>query len=175
MRQNKSSIPTKLFAYEVYNEGNMLLGRDAEVELPTFTASTSELSGAGIMGTMDDPSPGLFGGMEVGLSFLTISESAVELYEPCAHTLTLRADQRSYETVDGILTDSGLKIVMRGVPKEFESGKAKAGEATGTKVKFELSYIKIEKDGFALIEVDKFNYVYVVNGKDYMAAVRANI
>lgn len=176
MHMSKTSIPSKLFDYNVYSEGNRLLGIDAEVELPTFTATTSELSGAGVMGSIDDPSPGLFGSMELGITFHAISEYATDIYTPRAHTLTLRANQSARETtIDGGLEHSALKIVMRGIPKEFASGKAKAGEPTGTAVKFELSYIKIERNGMVLIELDKFNYIYVVNGFDYMAEVRANI
>ena len=47
---NRSSIPTKLTDYNVYNEGECLIGIEAEVTLPELAAITSEIAGAGIAG-----------------------------------------------------------------------------------------------------------------------------
>ena len=42
---NRSSIPTKLTDYNVYNEGECLIGIEAEVTLPELAAVTSEIAG----------------------------------------------------------------------------------------------------------------------------------
>ena len=41
------------------------------------------------------------------------------------------------------------------------------------KVKLELTYIMIEVDGVQLLEVDKLNGIYKVNGNDMLAGVNS--
>jgi len=170
-----TGIPQKVVGYNIYNEGEKLMGRQAETELPNFEAMTTTLSGAGILGEMESPNTGHFGSMELPIAFRTLTEEAARLQEPRAHTLTLRADQDSYDVTGGVEKHRALKIVVRGFPKAFESGKLNSGNPTDTKVTLEISYIKIEHDGTTLIELDKFNYIFIVNGKDYLQEVRNNI
>lgn len=168
-------IPEKLVAYNLYNVGEKLIGSEAEVEMPSFESITNEISGTGILGTIESPTPGHFGSIAMAITFRTVSAEAATLNEPRAQTIMLRGDQNSYDSGGGEIRHRGLKVVARGMPKKFALGKAKAGESTGTSVELELSYIKVEDDGFVLIELDKYNYIYVVNGVDYMAEVRKNI
>lgn len=170
-----SLIPEKLVAYNLYNEGELLIGSEAEVELPSFEAVTAEIAGPGILGTIESPNVGHFGALTVSITFRTVSKDSAKLNTPPAHTLTLRADQNSYDTGAGEIRNRGLKVVLRGRTKKYEAGKMKAGETTGTKVEIGLEYIKIEEDGNVLLELDKYNYIYVVNGADYLAEVRKNI
>ena len=57
---NKGTIPTKLTDYNIYNEGEQLIGTNGEVTMPDLEAVTSEISGAGIAGTMGGPDTRLF-------------------------------------------------------------------------------------------------------------------
>lgn len=43
------------------------------------------------------------------------------------------------------------------------------------KVKLELTYLMIENDGQQIIEIDKLNGIYRVNGEDMLADVSALI
>ena len=52
------TIPTKINRYNVYNRGNRLLGMGDELTLPDFEPSSETVSGAGILGEIDDPTPG---------------------------------------------------------------------------------------------------------------------
>ena len=54
------TIPTKINKYNVYNQGNRLLGTGDEVTLPSFEASSETVSGAGVLGEFDDPTVGYF-------------------------------------------------------------------------------------------------------------------
>lgn len=168
------NIPEKLVAYNLYNVGEKLIGSEAEVEMPSFESITNEISGTGILGTIESPTPGHFGSIVMAITFRTVSAEAAKLNEPRAQQIMLRGDQNSYDSSGGKIMHRGLKVVARGMPKKFALGKAKAGESTGTSVELELTYIKVEDDGFVLIELDKYNYIYVVNGVDYMAEVRKN-
>lgn len=125
---NKGTISTKLTDYNIYNEGEMLIGTNGEVTLPDLEAVTSEIGGAGIAGTMEDPTPGYFGSLEIELKFRTVSEESSRLMIPQAHTLTLRAAQTKHDPATGTNSQEGLKVVCRGVPKSYSVGTFKQGE-----------------------------------------------
>lgn len=172
------NIPERLVGYNLYDtteKNEKLVGAQAEAELPSFEAITSQLSGAGILGEIENPNPGHFGSMTLPITFRTVSQESTKLFAPGSKSVTLRADQSSYDVAGGKILHRPLKVVVVGRAKSFETGKAKAGDPTDTKVTLEIIYIKIELDGFTLIELDKFNYIFVVNGVDYLADVRNNI
>lgn len=169
---NKGTISTKLTDYNIYNEGEMLIGTNGEVTLPDLEAVTSEIGGAGIAGTMEDPTPGYFGSLEIELKFRTVSEESIRLMIPQAHTLTLRAAQTKHDPATGTNRQEGLKVVCRGVPKSYSVGTFKQGEPTETTTKLELSYIKITRGSVVVLELDKFNHIFVVEGVDYMKEIR---
>lgn len=169
-----SVIPEKLIAYNVYNDAERLIGVDAEVELPAFEAITTTISGAGILGEVDSPNVGNFGSLKLALKFRTVSKEAAKLNEPKNQLVTLRADQGSYDVSEGKIGHSALKVVAKGIPTSFTAGTLKAGDPTGTQTTLEIYYIKITLDNETLLELDKYNYIYVVNGVDYLADVRKN-
>ena len=57
--------------------------------------------------------------------------------------------------------------------KGFSAGSVKAGSPTNSSVKLELTYYLIEADGKKLIELDKLNGRYKINGKDMLAKAAA--
>ena len=127
---SSKSIPTKLTDYNIYNDGEILIGTSGELTLPDLEAITSEISGAGIAGTIEDPTPGYFGSLEVGIKFRTVSEESSRLAIPQAHTLTARAAQTRHDPATGTNSQEGLKVVWRGVCKTYSIGTFKQGEST---------------------------------------------
>ncbi len=59
--------------------------------------------------------------------------------------------------------------------KKFNPGKVEKGEAMEATVTLELTYLMIEVDGQQLLEVDKLNGIYKVNGTDMLAGVNSLI
>lgn len=169
-----NNIPEKICGYNIYNEGEKLVGITSEVELPSFEAMTSTISGAGIMGEVESPNPGHFGSQKIDIGFRTVSVDAAKLYEPRGQTITLRADQSSYDVSNGVIGHQALRIILHGVPTAFKAGKLSAGNPTESLVTLELYYIKIELAGETIVELDKFNSIYVVNGIDWMSQIRDN-
>ena len=64
-----NTIPTKINRYNVYNKGNRLLGVGEEMTLPDFEPSSETVTGAGILGEIDDPTVGYFGNQELEIPF----------------------------------------------------------------------------------------------------------
>ena len=73
------NIPTKIAKYEVYKDGVKLIGRGEEMTLPSFETPTNTVSGAGILGEYEDPTPGYFNEQELPIPFRVMSKEAASL------------------------------------------------------------------------------------------------
>lgn len=166
-------IPEKVNDYNVYQDGNKMIGLAAEVELPSIKMKTSTIEGVGVGGEIDSPTIGQFESLETKLKFNTLYSSATDLMNPLnTVNLTLRAAQQVYDKTGGYAF-KGLRIVMGGRVKEFNPGTVKKGDAMDAETRLELTYYMIEVDGEQVVEVDKLNGVYKVNGSDMLAGIAA--
>ena len=57
--------------------------------------------------------------------------------------------------------------------KKFKPGKLKRAEGMEATVTLELTYILVEVDGTVMLEIDKLNQKYIVNGQDMLAGISA--
>jgi hypothetical protein len=88
--------------------------------------------------------------------------------------LTFRAAQQVYDKTGGYAF-KGLRVVEKGRVKKFKPGKLEKGESMEATVTLELTYILIENDGSPLVEIDKLNGIYNVNGEDMLKDIKALI
>lgn len=167
-------IPEKVVNFNVYDKGEKLVGLSSEVTLPNLENMTETVSGAGIMGEYDSPTIGHFGAISVDITFRTIYEKNFSLLDPRGKTLILRGSQQFNDSNKGLI-NRALKITMRGFPKGIDLGKMGIGTPTDTKIPLELTYIKIEEDNKILLEVDKINFIYIINGEDIMKELKNQI
>ncbi len=168
-------IPEKINAFNVYKQGNKLVGLSDEIKLPDFESLTETISGAGILGEIDSPTVGLFSGMEMEIPFRQLTKSIADLMNPLKGVdLTLRGSSQVTDSA-GNVSFEGIRVVVRGRNKSLTGGKFKQGAGTGSSVKLELTYCKIEIAGKDIIELDKLNCVYKVNGVDILSKVRSLI
>lgn len=166
------TIPTKINRYSVYNRADRLLGMGDEMTLPDFETSSETVSGAGILGEIDDPTVGYFSNQEVEIPFRVLDQEAVDMLDMTrAVQLTVRGAQQTTNT-EGDIEFRQLRVVIRGRSAKFSPGKLKAGSAMDTKITLTLLYILIELDGKSVLELDKLNEVYKVNGVDVLAKIK---
>ena len=59
------------------------------------------------------------------------------------------------------------------IVKKFKPGKLKRAEGMEATVTLELTYILVEVDGTVMLEIDKLNQKYIVNGQDMLAGISA--
>lgn len=166
------NIPTKVNRYNVYNEAERLLGVGEEMPLPDFESSSETVSGAGILGEIEDPTIGYFTNQEMDVPFRVLDQEAVDLLD---QTKTVRLTIRgATQTVDseGEIKFRSIRVVVRGRSKKFSPGKLKAGNGMDTGVGLTVLYILIEVDGKSVLELDKLNEVYKINGKDMLAKIK---
>ena len=146
-------------------------GVAASVTLPEINMKSSTVSGVGVSGEIDSPTIGQFESMEQEIQFNTLYSSAMDMLSPLSTVnLTFRAAQQVYDKTGGY-NFKGLRVVEMGRVKKFNPGKIEKGEAMEATVTLELTYIMVEVDGSVLLEADKLNGVYKVNGVDMLAGV----
>lgn len=166
------TIPEKVVNFNVYNDADKLVGVSNEITLPDFEAMTETVSGAGIAGEYESTTPGHFSSQTIEVSFRTISDSSFQFLKNRGQTLVLRAAQQSYDVTGGKTSIRPLKITIRGIPKSLSLGKVGVGTPTETAATIEILYIKIEENSRTLLELDKLNSIYIVDGDDLLEDVR---
>lgn len=169
-----ANIPEVINDFNVYSNGNKFIGISSSHTLPTFEAITETMSGAGVQGEYETSIVGNFSSMEQELSFRMLESDMFELMNPAqAVDITFRASQQSTVSSSGALDYKSMRVVERGRFKSFEPGKIERGKQMEAKLKFELFYILIEIEGKTVIEYDKLNSVFNVNGNDLLEKVRS--
>lgn len=167
-----STIPTKINKYNVYNEGERLLGMGDELTLPDFESSSETLSGAGILGEIDDPTVGYFANQEMDIPFRILDREAVDMLDMTkAVKLQIRGAQQTTDS-EGDIQFRSVRVVVRGRCKKFTPGKFKAGSPMDSGVTLSLLYILIELEGKSILELDKLNEVFKINGNDVLKKVK---
>lgn len=168
-------IPEKINDYNVYLDGDKMIGVAASATLPEVNMKTSTVAGVGVNGELDSPTIGQFESMEQEIQFNTLYSSAMDMLNPLSVVnLTFRAAQQVYDKTGGY-SFKGLRVVEMGRVKKMNPGKVEKGEAMEATVTMELTYLLIEVDGEQLVEIDKLNGVYKVKGVDMLAGVRSLI
>ena len=171
--KNTANIPEIINNFNVYNNGNVLIGVSGAVALPSFDAITETISGAGILGEYETGVVGQYGSMQQEVPFRVLDSDCFEIMDPTELVdLTFRASAQSTVKSTGALAYKGMRVVERGRLKSFNPGTLEMGKQMGSSVTLELLYILVEIDGVKKLEYDKLNSVFVVNDKDLLEKVR---
>ena len=103
-----NTIPTKINRYNVYNKGNRLLGVGEEMTLPDFEPSSETVTGAGILGEIDDPTVGYFSNQELEIPFRLLDKETADMMDMTkAVQLEIRGAQQTTNTEGDTTTTTG--------------------------------------------------------------------
>ena len=159
-----NTIPTKINRYNVYNKGNRLLGVGEEMTLPDFEPSSETVTGAGILG--------YFTNQELEIPFRLLDKETADMMDMTkAVQLEIRGAQQTTNT-EGDIEFRPMRVVVRGRGGKLTTGKVKAGSPMDTAITLTILYILIEVDSKTVVELDKLNEVYKVNGVDVLAKIK---
>lgn len=169
-------IPERTINYRVYDtrNGNAMIGI-ATVDLPDLEAMTDTVSGAGIAGEVDSPTLGHFGSMTLTINWRTITGDATRLNAQRVQELEFRASQQINDAARGELKTQAIRIVTRCTPKNLSMGSLEVSAASDSSSEFEVTYLKIFIENRETVELDKYNFKYVVNGEDFLKPVRRDL
>ena len=148
------------------------VGDYVKVTLPELKWKTTTLTGAGLMGDVDIPIPGMAEAMSAQVDLRNVGkENAPLLLLPGVRKLELRFN-RDAISADGTAIKAGTKIYLSGMSTGISPGAvARAATMDGNATLSVFRYRWVE-DGQELFLLDQINEVYKVGGKDYSDAYR---
>ena len=146
----------------------------ADITLPAVAQITESMEGAGVAGKYDAVVTGHIEAMKMTVSFRNPTRDAYKLFTPTEHQLDLRANIQERDTVAGV-QNIAVKHIVKATPINLEPGNLKNYSTGDTKSEFSVSYLATYINGEKVMEIDPFNYIYNVDGKDYLEDVRKNL
>ncbi|MDR7101453.1 phage major tail tube protein [Croceicoccus sp. BE223] len=163
-------LPSKLKNMNLHGDGDSYMGVVAEVTLPPLKIVTEDWRGGGMVGAV---------AVDLGLDKLEMEFVAGGLLVPAirkfgaaAHDGTMLRFNGAYQADDGSAVKA-VEVVSRGRYVEIDMGGAKPGDDTEHTFKSVLSYYKLSIDGRTEIEIDMVGGVFIVDGIDRNAEIRA--
>lgn len=166
-----AKVDETVIGFAVYEDATEYMGL-SEVTLPEISNLTEEISGAGIGGKIESVILGAIEAMTLTLSFRTVTKNAIKLHEPRQHNIDLRAAQQQKDTVKGVTEVVSVKHILTVTPKKLNPGKVATASAAEVSGEYAVTYYATYIDGKKMLEIDPLNYIYYVNGTDYLADVR---
>lgn len=164
-------IDQAVISFAIFEDGREYLGM-AQVTLPTLNNKVVTINGAGIAGDIEAPVTGQVEAMEMTLNFRTPTAQALSLTEQRRHQIELRAAIQEEDPVDGTIQVRNIKHVLVVVPKSLSGGTIAPATEAGASGTYSVRYWAQFVDGTKMLEVDPFNFIYIINGKDYLEPVR---
>jgi len=148
------------------------IGDNVSCQCPSIEKATTEMKGAGIMGTIDMPMTGQFNSMVFSISTRSINKNSTELIKPGPQRLEVRF-LRDVMLPDGSMIPQGTKIFITGINKKYDPGKVENSATMDGSIEYEVLRYRQVIDGRETLLIDKLANVFKVNGKDYMSEIRA--
>lgn len=167
-----AKVDETVIGFVVYEEGKEYIGF-SEVTLPEISAVTEEITGAGIAGKIEAVVLGAIEAMTATFNFRTVSNNAISLHEPRQHNIDLRAAQQQNDTVKGTTEVVKVRHCLKMIPKKLNPGKIASSSTAEVSGEYAVQYFATYINGTKKIEIDPLNYIYFVNGKDYLKEVRS--
>jgi P2 family phage contractile tail tube protein len=143
-------------------------------QLPSLEVQTAEIKGAGILGAIDMPSTGQLGSMTFSMSQRSINKNAANLAKPGVQNIELRFNQ-DVRNSNGQIVPEGTKVFISGINKKYDPGKVESSATMDGSIEFEVLRYRQVVNGVETLLIDKLNYIYKINGIDYMEKVRATL
>ena len=168
-------LGNKVINYNVYHKVEKKLSKvddTTSYKRPSFEYLTDSMKGAGIMGEIDFPAFAQFGAMSVEIALKRTNPKVVAMLTPGVHELEIRWAIDEMDTATGQTRTIANKDILRVLTKSLDTGSIEPNAANENKYAAEVLYINHIQNGRSLFEIDKLNYSYKINGKDYAARIR---
>lgn len=164
----------KLTNANVYLNGNNLLGRAEEVELPQIKHKMAEHKALGMIGSAE-----FFSGidkMECKIKWNALYPSVLTV---CANPfesamIQVRASLETYNGT-GRVSEVPATAFITGTFKEFPLGNIKPQENAEYETTMAVTYAKLTVDNVVIFEIDVLQNIYKVNDVDVLSKFRKNI
>jgi P2 family phage contractile tail tube protein len=165
------SLPEFLNDFRVYKNGQQL--GVADLQLPSLEAMTQTVSGAGVAGEYDSPVLGHFQSMKLTMNWKTVNQDMSKLSVPNAQFYDCRGANQFND--NGTQKIEPVRVVVQGFTVKNDLGKFQKGNPSDGSTDIEVVYLKIQVNNQDLVELDKINYKFIVDGVDYLQDVRKSL
>ena len=158
--------PRKIKNYVGFLDGTSYMGRTVEGKLPELKLKTSEYRGGGMDGSLDVPM-----GQEKMEAEVTFAEWNPEVFRAWGNrkALVLRPGAQG----ENDFSADSFIFTMRGRFPGLSPDALKPTDDSNLKLMMAVDYLKIERNGEELIEIDVENMVRIVDGVDQLAELRS--
>ncbi len=168
-------IPEVLTDFNVYDEGEKLVGITATVSLPTLEAMTETISGAGMAGEYNATVPGHFAPISMEIPFEVMNISAAKIYAKKNVSLTLRGSVQMRDLATGEVRHEKTRVVVSGIPSTLNPGQMAKAKKSAAAIGVEILRFELYMGEEEIIALDKASYVFRIFGVDQLADIRANV
>lgn len=157
----------------IYVNGNSLLGKAEEVNLPSVKQKMSEHKALGMVGSVEFPSG--IDKLEAKIKWNSFYADVMKLMGNPFSSLQIqvRASLENY-TSAGRTGEVPVVCTMTASAKDFPMGNFKQHDNVEAETNFNVTYCKLEIDGDVVMEIDVLANIYKVDGTDVLANYRAN-
>lgn len=169
-----SKVGNKTIDYSVYKRKNgkaTKAGDATSVQLPSIEFLTDSIKGSGISGEIDWPSFYQTASMSVSISFRTSSEDTAEL---------LTTDEIEVRWVTDVFDTNKVKVginahkaFLKCIPKKFDEGKIEGNASQDGSVELEVYAYKRIINGKEVLNIDKFNSIFAINGVNMLEKIKS--
>ena len=171
-----TAIPDKLKGFMCYEGLNSrIMVGVADITLPVLTFMSDTLQGAGIAGEVDVPATGIFSSLTATVNWHSLVDGNIRFAAPRTYFLDFQGSLELYDHARGEFREQQIRVAMKANPKSVTLGTFNVAAKMGTSAEFELIYLNISIDGNEHIELDKFAYIFRVNGHDFLRVTRRNM
>ena len=157
--------------YLMYKNGGALIGV-GKITMPPIKYKTVTATGAGLMGDATIPLAGMIEAMTVNIDFTSVTDAAVELGTNEWHDVAVYVAEQYFDSVNRIEEKEPLRFEMSIRPIETSHGTIATASAADASGSYSVCKYTVYKDGQKVVDIDQFNQVHMVNGKDCAAVVR---
>ena len=165
----------KTVQYSIYSltEGHSQWVADTtSLKRPDLESLTETITGAGIMGEIDLPTLGQLSSMTYEIAFKRSNEAAVVFFGQKTQHFETRWVTDVLDSSNAKIGLTSCKEIVKAIPKKLSLGSIETNSTNETTVELEVVYYKYIEDGVSLLEIDKLNNVFIVDGWDYAKELR---
>jgi P2 family phage contractile tail tube protein len=162
-------IANKVIDYSVYvrkNGKSTKIGDTTSVTLPSIERITDTIKGSGIIGEIDLPTYGQIGSMETEISIRVSNDKLGTL--ATATELEYRWVNDVINTKTGKVSIQANKAFFTVTNKKLDEGKVESGSAQDGSLSYEVLAYKRTIDGEEILNIDKLNGIYSINGTNIL-------
>ncbi|MCL1904484.1 MAG: phage major tail tube protein [Oscillospiraceae bacterium] len=164
-RVNETTIAFSVFAGSTHYIGV------AQATLPEIALKTENISGSGLLGEYESVVTGHSNPLNMSLQFKGLNRDIVKLMSKNNGIIELRPINQVRE-VGGTPREVGQKHVFSCQAKNLNAGDIVPGQPQNVTVQFAVYRWEAFENGRSVLEIDKLNFRYIINGVDQLEEVR---